>query len=79
MAQKISNSSKKLYAKTRNTRVSRDFNFGQVVRVLIHQGPSYFFKKNKNFKIKKMFFSIAGYCKILPFENRILNLEDILD
>ena len=79
MAQKASNFSKKLYVKTRNTRVSGDFNSGQVVRVLIHQGPSYFFKKNKNFKLKKMFFSIAGYCRNFPFENRILNLKDILN
>ena len=44
---------KKIYVETKNTGVLGDFNFGQVVRVFIHQDPSYFFKKNKNFELKK--------------------------
>ena len=43
---------------------------------MIHRDPSYFFKKNENFKLK--FFLLQDIAEFYPVENRILNLEDLL-
>ena len=78
--QKVDDCSKKLQAKTINTGVPGDSNFGRVVVVLIPQDPSYFFeKKNENFKlIKKYFFFNKKSVQIIQLSNLCSQNERML-